>query len=43
VHFTIRRLERSYGAIEVRQQAAAIADSIRAKRRQPPVHDRRVA
>ena len=37
VHFTIRRLERSYGAIEVRQQAEEIADSIRAVRREAPV------
>jgi hypothetical protein len=37
VHFTIRRLERSYGAVEVRQQAEQIAESIRAARREAPV------
>lgn len=33
VHFTIRRLERSYGAIEIRAQAQLIAATLRANRR----------
>jgi hypothetical protein len=43
VHFTIRRLERHYGGVEVRLQAAAIAESIRARRRQKKLHDPMVA
>ena len=34
VHFTIRRLERSYGSAEVRAEAAAIAHAVRASQTQ---------